>query len=80
MFILCIVQEGYQGGQQVIEVRILHKHTFVINAHTTNEPRARKVISCQEHFCDPFMNSFQLKHAVCSSQSVEEKAIKKSLT
>ena len=26
------------------------------------------------------MDSFQLKHAVCSSQSVEEKAIKKSLT
>ena len=45
-----------------------------------NEPRARKVISYQEHICDSFMDSFQLKHAVCSSQSVEEKVIKKSLT
>ena len=58
MSILCIVQEGYQEGQQVIEVRILYKHSFIINVHTKNESRARKVISCQEHFCDPFMNSF----------------------
>jgi len=45
-----------------------------------NEPRARKVISYQKYICDPFMNSFQSKHAVYSSQSVEEKAVKKSLT
>ena len=45
-----------------------------------NESRERKVISCQKHICDLFMNSFQSKHAVYSSQSVEEKAIKKSLT